>query len=180
MRTEAYPFDYCNSFNLSNVLFAIQNYFGSFVPDSGRLNRYGICIKHLDDLTNDELKVYFRNRIERFINILKTTNRILFVYVNEDYLYDKQYRDNSDQMYGDAEAFCHYLQNVYPDLNFQILYFDSVYRPSTQTIINVFINIPKEMLVNGHSLFSPTREHVDWYRQTVADIIKQNIYKYSL
>lgn len=80
-------------------------------------------------------------------------------------------------MYLDAKEFCSYLRTAYPNLKFQILYIDSIKRPSNETIINVFIEIPTEYLVKHHfAVFhSPTNLHVAWYRQVVTDIIKQEI-----
>lgn len=91
---------------------------------------------------NEGIREYTR-RISRFKKIIKEDKRIYFLYVNEDYLYDNKYRETefNNTIFKEMLNLELYLDNKYPELNYNIIYIDFVEHkiPINSKIINIII-----------------------------------------
>ena len=54
------------------------------------------------------------------MNYLNSDKKILFVYINEDYIYSEEYREACEKNYEDLKKLNDYLMITYPKLDFTI------------------------------------------------------------
>ena len=87
----------------------------------GHINYYGQHFTHYTDITSDELKNKFNNYIDRFINVLNSDKKILFIHSNEEYIYHKKHRDDKLELYIYLCKINDLLEEKYPNLKFEII-----------------------------------------------------------
>lgn len=131
LRTESYPFDWALqstvSFN-NSLIECIMDDFKYFLTELPNIvNKYNIGIHHLPNDISIAISMYER-KISRFKSILNSSKKILFVYAEEPYLYDKSYRENSENLFKKIYDFNLFLFNNYPNLKHDILFigFDKI------------------------------------------------------
>jgi hypothetical protein len=120
------PFDWSAVFP-DQIQKVLENDFEDFIPDIKDqiirfYNKYGIHFAHFNQNAKIGIKEYER-RIERFKKIINSSNKIYFVYINEDYFYRPSYRDeifnnkNFENMLKLEES----LKENYVNINYNIL-----------------------------------------------------------
>ena len=83
----------------------------------------------------------FKRKITRFTKILnESKGYILLVYINEDYLYNEEYRETETQNYNNLIMLSLYLKKTYPTLKFHILNISFKKRQNSnrENIINIY------------------------------------------
>lgn len=94
IRKMSLPFDWTNPALPKKIQTALEDNFDNFIPDvhNGDFrSKYGFDISHFNSNINNGIEEY-KKRIARFKDIMNQTKHIYFVYINEDYLYNKEYR----------------------------------------------------------------------------------------
>ena len=86
----------------------------------------------------------FNRRINRFNNLMKNQKKKNFVYINEDYLYDNNYRADefNDKNFIEMLELEKFIKDKYLNIDFNIFYFNFKYHdiPVTSNIINIVLN----------------------------------------
>ena len=147
VRKCSFPFDWTIPSFPDKIIKVLENDFDDFIPDVHNnviFNKYGIALVHFNPDIDKGIEEYKR-RIERFKNILNEKNKKLyFLYINEDYLYDSNYRedtfiDNNFKKMLKLECF---IKNKYSGINFVILYFDFKEHdiPQNYNIVNFILH----------------------------------------
>lgn len=149
IRKFSLPFDWTSPTLPKKIQNILENNFIDFIPDvynGNFFNKYDVCLVHFNKNLQIGIDEYKR-RIERFNNIIHLLNHKYFVYINEDYFYNSSCRqddfnDNVFQEMLDLEIF---LKNKYPNLNFNILYFNFKHHniPNNSNIINIVLTSNK-------------------------------------
>jgi len=95
------------------------------------INEYGMCFTHYTDHKHSDFIEMSKRRTSRFMELLKSDKRILFIYMNdkEPHLQEKQY-----SYLLQLEK---YLVDVYPKLDFKILSIHNISTNDTDRIINL-------------------------------------------
>ena len=83
--------------------------------DNKFINEYGMCFTHYTNLKYDEFKNLCNRRSKKFMELLTSTKKILFVYVSTEKI------ELQIKQYNYLIEFEKYLLNNYPKLNFKIL-----------------------------------------------------------
>ena len=119
--------------------------YGKFSHSIG-LNKethYNLTFRH-NNITTDNDYNSFKRRIERFRDIIKHPKKIYFVYINEDYFYDEEYRlnDFNDNIFNEMLELEKFIRNKYIGIDYNILYFNFKHHniPSDSNIINVILH----------------------------------------
>jgi len=149
LRKFSLPFDWTTpSFPIciKNVLI---NNFEDFIPDVHNnifTNKYNIRLVHFNSNIEEGIAEYKR-RIERFYKVIKEGKKIYFIYVNEDYLYNAEYRkpEFNDDIFSQMVDLDSYLKKTYDNIDFTILYFNFVKHkvPIDSNIINFVLHTEK-------------------------------------
>ena len=97
------------------------------------INEYGMCFTHYTKYQYDKFTQMCKRRSERFINLLNSQSKVLFVYMNDKdvKLQRKQYRYLLELR--------DYLHKTYPKLDFTILSLQDIECPDSKDIINLKI-----------------------------------------
>lgn len=167
----SYPFDVSFSYNAGNVIKAIKDNFVDYCPIDmeGNHNKYGIApIIHYSKLSPEERHEMYKRRGQRFMNILNSDKKVLFIYANEDFLHNKKYRENNDELYNYVVEFVEYIKNEFSQLSFQVLFIDSIQRKSTNDIISLFIDIPKKFITDTEII-----DNVWNYRNFLVNVLRK-------
>ncbi|NJN62385.1 MAG: hypothetical protein HC795_13395 [Coleofasciculaceae cyanobacterium RL_1_1] len=97
IRKFSLPFDWTIPTFPSKIQQVLTNDFDDFIPDVHHnifVNRYGIQLKHFNSNLDTGIEEYQR-RINRFGDIIgQSDQKLYFIYINEDYLYDSDYRED--------------------------------------------------------------------------------------
>lgn len=146
LRNMSLPFDWVLKLFPRRIKNVLENNFQDFIPDVHKnkfYNKYGFRIAHFNENVDEGIKEYVR-RIERLKKILQKQNKIYFVYINEDYLYDKDYRDKNfnDDIFSQMIELEVYLKKTYPKINYNILFFNFFENkiPKDSNIINIVLH----------------------------------------
>lgn len=139
-------FDWCIPAFPKNIQKVLENDFIDFIPDvmNGEfVNKYNIRLAHFNNNKNMGIEEYKR-RIERFKNCMNDSKiKKYFVYINEDYLYSKEYRCETfnKRVYTEMLELEKYLQNNYK-FDYNILYFDFKEHdvPKGSKFVNIVLN----------------------------------------
>ena len=149
LRKFSLPFDWTIPLYPDKIKNILKNNFEDFIPDVKNNifeNKYGVIISHFDDDILNGIKEYER-RIERFNRIIKENKRIYFVYMNEDYIYSRKYREKevNDKIFFDMLELEKFLKKKYLNINYTILYFNFFeYKiPKDSNIINIVLKTNK-------------------------------------
>lgn len=133
-----------------------QDFF--FKKDGPPFNQYGMTFAHHSDLHNYEQNhATMQRRVDRLRHILNSEDSVLFLYTNEDQVYSMRYRERSKTFYSDMVQLVSSIEQLYPKLKFQVLYVDSVPRPSTSRILHAYVpfnadDFPIEIDLNNREI----------------------------
>lgn len=149
LRKFSLPFDWTIPLYPDKIKNILENNFEYFIPDVKNNifeNKYGVILAHFDDDILNGIKQYER-RIERFNRIIEENKKIYFIYMNEDYIYSKKYREKeiNDKIFFDMLELEKFLKKKYSKLNYTILYFNFFeYKiPKDSNIINIILKTDK-------------------------------------
>jgi hypothetical protein len=149
LRKFSLPFDWTIPLYPDKIKSILKNNFEDFIPDVKNNifeNKYGVILSHFDDDILNGIKQYER-RIERFNRIIKENKMIYFVYMNEDYIYSKKYREKevNDKFFFDMLELEKFLKKKYLNINYTILFFNFFeYKiPKDSNIINIVLKTDK-------------------------------------
>lgn len=146
IRQFSLPFDWTMLTYPHKIKDILENDFNNFIPDIKNnifTNNYNVRLEHFNIDINKGIEEYIR-RINRIKSIFNTsTNKIYFIYINEDYLYDATYRNNEfiNKIFKDMLDLELYMKSKYPIIDFNIIYFDfKKYNiPENSKIINIVL-----------------------------------------
>ena len=146
IRKISLPFDWNLPLFPNKIQKVLESNFNEFVPDvyNGIFhNKYGICLCHFNSDINNGIEEYKR-RINRFNNIINCNVKIYFVYINEDYLYDNNFRGDefNDTIFNEMLELESFLKQKYVNIDYNILYFNFKHHniPQNSNIINIVLH----------------------------------------
>ena len=120
--------------------------FADFIPnvhDGIFSNKYDFTLFHFNPNITDGIEEYKR-RINRFNFIINEPKKFYFIYINEDYLYDKSYREEefNDGIFKDMLDLEKFIKDKYINIDYNILYFNFKHHniPTNSNIINVVLH----------------------------------------
>jgi hypothetical protein len=106
-------------------------------------NKYGFTFPHFNPNINNGVEEYKR-RIDRFIDIINQPKKIYFVYINEDYLYNNDYRqdDFNNNIFNEMLELEKFIKDKYINIDYNILYFNFNHHniPTNSNIINIVLH----------------------------------------
>ena len=124
----------------------LENDFVDFIPDvrNGIFHDvYDFTLAHFN-YNRDEGIDEYKRRIDRFKNIINLSTKLYFVYINEDYLYDNNYRGEefNNRIFNEMLDFEKYIRENYIKIDYNIIYFNFMkYNiPVNSNIINIVLN----------------------------------------
>jgi hypothetical protein len=88
------------------------------------INNYGQYFTHYKNKSLNELKTTFSRYIDRFFDLLKSNQKVLFIQSHEDYILHKKSRDRRIEFYEYLIKINDLINNKYPDFNFDIINID--------------------------------------------------------
>ena len=94
-----------------------------------------MCFTHYTHLQYDEFKNLCYRRSQKFLKLLTSTKKILFVYISTEKI------ELQIKQYNYLIELEKYLLNNYPNLNFKILSIGYILKNNTENIINYFYDI---------------------------------------
>ena len=146
IRKFSLPFDWTNPLFPNKIVKVLENNFNDFIPDVHNgiyHNKYDFELSHFNPNTNNGVEEYKR-RIDRFIDIINQPKKIYFVYINEDYLYNKSYRENefNHNIFNEMLELEKFITNKYINIDYNILYFNFKHHniPTNSNIINIVLH----------------------------------------
>ena len=140
------PFDWTIPLFPNKIQQVLENDFKDYIPkdihNNVFRNIYDIELSHFNSDINEGIAEYER-RIKRFSTIMNEHNKLFFVYINEDFLYDPSYRTDefNNSIFTQMLELETFLKSKYPNLNYNILYFNFKQHdiPPSSNIINFVI-----------------------------------------
>lgn len=152
---EVSPFSWVNNFNSNNVLNVIKTNFSNYITDRIKIKNYhlkedlnkikGHGFGHYN-INDRRIIESFDRKIKRFIDILNDNiHRYLLVYINEDYIYNEDYRKD-DENYNNLKKINDYLLNKYPNFKFDIFNITFEKRDNYKNIINIYYKRPFNLI----------------------------------
>ena len=149
IRKYSLPFDWVMPLFPSKIKKILENNFDGFIPDVRNevfTNKYDITFHHFNSDVEKGIDEHNR-RIERFTKIINEQKKIYFVYINEDYLYDEEYRkdDLNNNAFNEMLELEKYLKSKYINIDYTILYLDFKHHeiPADSNILNVVLSSTK-------------------------------------
>jgi hypothetical protein len=146
IRKMSLPFDWNLPLFPSKIQNVLTEDFNDFIPNVWMgifHNKYDIHLCHFNSDINSGVEEYKR-RIDRFNNIINCNEKIYFVYINEDYLYDNNFRGDefNDKIFNEMLELEQFLRNKYSNIDYNILYFNFKNHniPQNSNIINIVLN----------------------------------------
>jgi hypothetical protein len=145
LRKISLPFDWTIPTLPHKIKNVLENNFDEFIPNIPRtfFNKYDIGLAHFNTNIPEGIEQYKR-RIERFNNIINSSDKKYFIYINEDFLYDKKFRvENFNQkMFQDMLELEIFIKEKYTNIDYTIIYFNFTEEkiPSNSNIFNIVIN----------------------------------------
>jgi hypothetical protein len=126
VRKFSLPFDWSIPLYPKKIIKVLENNFDGFIPDVSKgifKNKYDIILAHFDPNVNNGIEQYKR-RIERLKFIMKTPKKKYFIYINEDYLYDANYRKDAlnDNIFKEMLDLEHFMRGKYPKIDYNTVY----------------------------------------------------------
>ena len=158
--------DISDDFYLKNLHhFTHKNFKGSHI------NYYGQHFTHYTELNTEELITKFNKYLNRFLNLLTSNKKVLFIHSNEEYIYHKRSRDHKVILYDYLCKTNDLIREKYPALSFKIINID---------INNKFENYENitNLTMNYDLSLSDNCEHhipkfYNLYRDNITSIIKE-------
>lgn len=147
IRKMSLPFDWVIPLFPSKIKEILSNNFDEFIPDVPRnyFNKYSVGFAHFNTDISTGIEEYKR-RISRFNKIISEKKQFYFVYINEDYLYNEEYRSGTlNKIFNEILDLEKFLKLKYQGIDFNILYFDFKDHivPTGSNIINVVLHTDK-------------------------------------
>lgn len=152
LRKISLPFDWGIPFFPSTIQKILTNNFNGFTDfkysDNKfiRNNVYGFGSDHYSKTHSINVET-FNRRIERFKQIMTERKKIYFVYINENYLYDTNYRQDKfvNDKFNEMLELEKFIKNKYTNIDYNILYFDFKHHniPASSNIINIVLKSNK-------------------------------------
>ena len=145
LRHFSLPFDWVIPLFPQKAQSILENEFKDFIPDVQNNvfeNVYGVRFDHFNDDKNAGIEEILR-RIERFNIVIDSSNKIYFVYINEDFIYDPEYRTDAfnNDIFAQMLELETFLKTKYPHITYNVLYFNFKEHeiPATSNIINIVL-----------------------------------------
>ena len=145
VRNFSLPFDWTVPLFPNKIQNVLENNFEDFIPDvyNGIFdNKYDFSLAHFNENINDGVEEYKR-RIDRFNDIMNQPKTKYFVYINEDFFYDNNYRKDefNDNVFNFMLELEKFLQQKYVNIDYNILYFNFKHHtvPPNSNIINIVL-----------------------------------------
>jgi hypothetical protein len=145
LRVCSLPFDWTFPSFPSKIKKVLENNFDAFIPNVHHnifKNKYDITLKHFNSDLDKGIIEYIR-RIKRFNNIIRSNKKLYFIYINEDYLYDVNFREDefNDNIFNEMLDLEKYLKENFINMKFNILYFNFKKHdiPEDSNIINIIL-----------------------------------------
>lgn len=110
-----YPLNYEKNFGRPNLKFTPSKF----------INEYGMCFTHYLENSEKEFVDICLRRSNRFIELLSSSKKILFVYINDENL------NLQEKQYIYLLQLEQYLKEYYPKLNFKILTIQFIKKANT-------------------------------------------------
>jgi hypothetical protein len=156
MRSFSLPFDWCEHLFPKKVIDIFSNNFEDFIPDTFAnlvregnsnvfyyKNKYDVHICHIDVAKADEIIAGYKRRVLRAIDILNSDKNVCFLYINEGYLWNKDFRDETfnKQTFSELVELDTFIQIKYPNLKYTIIFIDFVKHdvPTPSNILQIVI-----------------------------------------
>jgi hypothetical protein len=143
------PFDWTIPLFPSTIKKILENNFENFLPDASVIeqnayfNIYDIALAHFNPDTEKGIEEYKR-RIDRFNYIMHDSKKKYFVFINEDYLYNNNYRDDNfnNHIFNEMLELEQFLKEKYTNIDYNILYFNFKHHviPENSNIINIVLH----------------------------------------
>ena len=145
LRLFSLPFDWVDTLYPKKIQDILENDFKDFIPNVHNnkfVNKYNIKLCHFNRDCDKGIIEYIR-RIKRFNKIIQKDKKIFFVYVNEDYIFSKKYRNNrfNNNVFTQMLNLEKFLKKKYQKINYTILYFNFFKHsiPKESNIINIVL-----------------------------------------
>jgi hypothetical protein len=156
LRKFSLPFDWTSPTFPNKIQEVLKNDFQDFVPDVHNnifMNKYNIVLAHFNENIEKGIEEYKR-RIDRFQQIMNEQKKLYFVYINEDYLYSDDFRNDTfnDTVFKEMLELEIFLKQKYPNINYAILYFNFEKHvvPKDSKILNIVLQSTK--LYDSHEV----------------------------
>jgi hypothetical protein len=143
------PFDWTIPLFPGKIKKILENNFENFIPEANVIqqnayfNKYDIALAHFNPDTEKGIEEYKR-RIDRFDYIMHDSKKKYFVYINEDYLYNNNYRDDNfnNHIFNEMLDLEYFLKEKYINIDYNILYFNFKHHniPENSNIINIVLH----------------------------------------
>lgn len=152
------------------IIQILENKFKGFIPDNISANcvvknMYGIGLAHFSEPNKiqEGISIY-KERINRFNNLMQSSSTKYFIYVNEDYLYRQPNREESfdKNIFDEMLELERYLKVSYSHFLFKILYFDFMNHivPQDSDIVPILLKSTKLWDSPNESPYPLFRKHV--------------------
>jgi hypothetical protein len=176
IRKFSLPFDWTVPLFPKKIQKVLENNFHDFIPDvynppdrdsHSIINgvfptKYNFSLAHFNSNINAGVEEYKR-RIDRFNNIINKSKKIYFIYINEDYLFDNNYRQVkfNDNIFNEMLELETFLKDKYIHIDYNIIYFNFKQHiiPINSNIINIVLNTPTVYDTPGSSPYSELRNY---------------------
>lgn len=165
LRKVSLPFDWTMLTFPDKIHRVLDCDFEDFIPDVYNkkfINKYNLHLAHFNENVDVGVDEY-RKRIDRFKRLIRSREKIYFVYINEDYLYDPncrtiQFNDDMFKKMLDLETFLH---ATYANMDCNILYFNFVKHavPDNSKIINIVLHTTELYNVTEGSPYQALRNY---------------------
>jgi len=146
LRKFSLPFDWTIPLFPKRIQQVLENDFQDYVPDVHNNifeNKYNIVLAHFNVNVDEGIEEYKR-RIDRFSTVMNGSQKLYFVYINEDYIYDPLYREPefNASIFSQMLELEIFMKTKYPAIDYNILYFDFKQHeiPPSSNIINVVLH----------------------------------------
>lgn len=169
VRKFSLPFDWTQPLTPKKIKNVLENDFEDFISMQ---HKYKIRLVHFNK--NHEVGIEeYKRRIERFRNIIKESKKLYFIYVNEDYLYNNQYRhdDFNTTNFNEMLELEEYFKNK--NLDYTILYFNYKQHviPDNSNIINIVLQ--SELFDREHT--APVQQFRNYCGKILAELLNTNV-----
>jgi hypothetical protein len=180
IRKFSLPFDWTMSSFPKKIQTVLENNFDDFIPDVYNgifYNKYELHLVHFNPNIDTGVEEYKR-RIDRFNDIINQSKKIYFIYINEDYLYDNNYREDefNDNIFNEMLEFEKFIKDKYVNIDYNILYFNFKHYniPTNSNIINIVLHSTNLYNVSDNR-WTPYQEFRNYCGKIVAELFNTNL-----
>ena len=178
IRKFSLPFDWTRPLFPKKIKKVLENNFDDFIPDvhNGIIdNKYGFALAHFNSNIDSGIAEYKR-RINRFNEIINQTKKIYFIYINEDYLYDNDYRKDefNNKIFNEMLDLEQFIKNKYNNIDYNILFFNFISHniPENSNIINIVLSSDNYYDEHNYAPFENLRNYCG---QILTELFKTNL-----